>query len=67
MAEDYVRHTRMFFNRRDLDLASASPGNFAVTPPDGMRVDLRRHYEAMSGTVFGPVPNVTRWLRPSQS
>jgi hypothetical protein len=58
MAEDCVRHAQMFFNRPDLDLASASPGSFALTPHDGMLVDLRRDYEAMSGMVFGPIPNV---------
>jgi hypothetical protein len=58
MAEDCVRHARMFFNRPDLDLASATPGSFALTPHDGMLADLRRDYEAMSGMVFGPIPNV---------
>jgi len=58
MAEDCVRHARMFFNRPDLDLASATPGSFALTPHDGMLTDLRRDYEAMSGMVFGPIPSV---------
>jgi hypothetical protein len=58
MAEDCVRHARMFFNRPDLDLASAVPGSFALTPHDGMLSDLRRDYEAMSGMVFGPIPTV---------
>ncbi len=58
MAEDCVRHARMFFNRPGLDLASATPGSFALTPHDGMIADLRRDYEAMSGMVFGPIPNV---------
>ena len=58
MAEDCVRHARMFFNRPDLDLASAVPGSFALTPHDGMLAVLRRDYEAMSGMVFGPIPNV---------
>src|SRR5271170_960957 len=58
MAEDCVRHARMFFNRPDLDLDSAIPGSFALTPHDGMLSDLRRDYEAMSGMVFGPVPSV---------
>ena len=58
MAEDCVRHARMFFNRPDLDLASAVPGSFALTPHDGMLADLRRDYEAMSGMVFGPIPAV---------
>jgi hypothetical protein len=58
MAEDCVRHARMFFNRPDLDLASAVPGSFALTPHDGMLADLRGDYEAMSGMVFGPIPTV---------
>jgi hypothetical protein len=48
----------MFFNRPDLDLVSAVPGSFALTPHDGMLADLRRDYEAMSGMVFGPIPTV---------
>jgi hypothetical protein len=58
MAEDCVRHARMFFNRPDLDLATASPGSFALTPHGGMLDDLRRDYEAMSGMIFGPIPAV---------
>jgi hypothetical protein len=58
MAEDCVRHARMFFNRTDLDLASAVLGSFALTPHDGMLADLRRDYEAMSGMVFGAIPSV---------
>jgi hypothetical protein len=58
MAKDCARHARMFFNRLDLDLASAVPGSFALTPHDEMLADLRRDYEAMSGMVFGPIPQV---------
>lgn len=58
MAQDCVRHARMFFNRPDLDLTSAVPGSFALTPHDEMLADLRRDYEAMSGMVFGPIPTV---------
>ena len=58
MAEDCVRHARMFFNRPDLDLASAVPGSFALTPHDGMLADLRRDYAAMSGMIFGSIPDV---------
>jgi hypothetical protein len=58
MAEDCVHHARMFFNRPDLDLASATLGSFALTPHDGMLAALRRDHEAMSGVVFGPIPNV---------
>ena len=58
MAEDCVRDARMFFNRPDLDLASAVPSSFSPTPHDGMLADLRRDYEAMPGMVFGPIPTV---------
>jgi hypothetical protein len=58
MAEDCVRHARMFFSRPDFDLASAVPGSFVLTPHDGMLADLRRDYEAMSGMVFGTIPNM---------
>jgi hypothetical protein len=58
MAEDCVHHARMLFNRPDLDLASAVPGSFALTPHDGMLADLRRDYAAMSGMIFGPIPDV---------
>jgi hypothetical protein len=58
MGEDCMRHAQMFFNRPDLDLASAIPGSFALIPHDGMLSDLRRDYEAMSGMVFGPIPTV---------
>ena len=58
MAEDCVRHARMFFNRPDLDLASAIPGRFALIPHDGMLADLRGDYEAMSGMIFGKIPNI---------
>jgi len=58
MALDCVRHARMFFNRPDLDLASAVPGSFALTPHYGMLTDLQQDYEAMSGMVFGSIPDV---------
>src|SRR6185437_10176788 len=58
MAESCLRHARMFFNRTDLDLASAVPGSFALVPQGGMLADLQRDYEAMAGMIFGPVPAV---------
>ena len=58
MAEDCVRHARMFFNRPDLDLVSAVPGSFALTPHDGMLANLSRDYEAMSDMIFGTIPTV---------
>lgn len=56
MSVDCVRHARMFFNRPDLDLATAVVGTFALAPHDGMIVDLRRDYAAMSTMIFGKVP-----------
>lgn len=58
MAGDCVRHARMFFNRPDLDLVSAVPGSFALTPRNGMLADLERDYAAMSGMIFGSIPKV---------
>jgi hypothetical protein len=56
MAEDCVRHARMFFNRPDLDLATAAPGTFALVPNAGMLANLRNDYAAMAGMIFGEVP-----------
>lgn len=56
MAQDCVRHAKMFFNRPDFDLASAVPGSFALTPHDEMIATLEKDYEAMSGMIFGTVP-----------
>ena len=56
MAQDCVRHAKMFFNRPDFDLASAIPGSFALSPHDAMTATLERDYEAMSGMIFGTVP-----------
>jgi hypothetical protein len=49
----------MFFNRPDLNLASATPGRFALTPHDEMLDVLRRGYEAMAAMIFGSVPPIT--------
>jgi len=56
MAADCVRHARMFFNRPDLDLATASPGTLALMPHDGMLANLRTDYAAMAGMIFGRIP-----------
>ncbi len=56
MAQDCVRHAKMFFNRPDFDLASAVPGSFALTPHDEMMATLEKDYEAMSGMIFDTVP-----------
>jgi hypothetical protein len=59
LAADCVRHARMFFNRPDLDLATAAPGSFALVPHDGMLENLEQDYEAMVGMIFGEVPTFT--------
>ena len=56
LALDCVRHALMFFNSPDLDLLSARPGTFAITPTAGMVDALRRDYQAMLGMIFGKVP-----------
>ena len=57
MADDCVRHARMFFNRPDFELESATPGRFALIPASGMMDALRRDYERMADMIFGPVPD----------
>lgn len=56
LAVDCIRHARMFFNRPDLDLATAQAGSFALEPHDGMVAELRRDYGAMATMIFGAVP-----------
>jgi len=57
MASDCVRHARMFFNRPDLDLATAQLGSFALLPHHAMLDALRRDYAAMQIMIFGDVPS----------
>lgn len=56
LAADCVRHARMFFNSPDLNLATAIPGSFALSPTRDMAVDLARDYGAMKGMIFGEAP-----------
>ena len=56
LGEDCVAHARMFFNRPDYDLASATRPTFALTPEGAMYDDLRRDYGAMTGMIFGKPP-----------
>ena len=56
MALDCVRHARMFFNRRDFDLATAAPGTFSLVPHNGMLASLKTDYRAMVGMIFGEIP-----------
>ncbi|MBF0563040.1 MAG: nucleotidyl transferase AbiEii/AbiGii toxin family protein [Alphaproteobacteria bacterium] len=54
MAEDCVRHERMFFKRPGQD--TAVPGSFALVPPPAMLSQVRLDYEAMQVMIFGEVP-----------
>lgn len=56
LARGCARHARMFFNSSDLDLATAHPGTFALSPLPAMDAQLRRDYTAMAGMIFGEVP-----------
>jgi Nucleotidyl transferase AbiEii toxin, Type IV TA system len=54
MAEDCLRHERMFFKRAGQD--TAVPGSFALMPPAAMLDQLRLDYAAMAVMIFGEVP-----------
>ena len=56
LGAECVRHARMFFDRPDFDLATATAGSFALTPTSAMRERLERDYENMAGMIFGAVP-----------
>ncbi|MEI9986573.1 MAG: nucleotidyl transferase AbiEii/AbiGii toxin family protein [Aliidongia sp.] len=58
LAADCVRHARMFFNSPDLNLATAAPGSFTLSPNRDMAADLSRDYTAMSGMIFGKAPSL---------
>jgi Nucleotidyl transferase AbiEii toxin, Type IV TA system len=62
LATDCVRHARMFFNSPDLNLATAVPGSFTLTPSRDMAAALRRDYTAMSGMIFGEAPHLNEIL-----
>jgi Nucleotidyl transferase AbiEii toxin, Type IV TA system len=53
---DCVRHTRMFFDRADFDLALAKSGSFAIAPSSGMINGLARDYANTSAMIFGKAP-----------
>ena len=56
LGADCVRHARMFFNRPDMDLASAMPGTFAIEPVDGMVAALKEDYANTTAMIFGTAP-----------
>jgi hypothetical protein len=46
----------MFFNSPDLNLATAAPGSFTLSPNRDMATELTRDYAAMAGMIFGKAP-----------
>lgn len=62
LALDCARHALMFFNSTDLDLLHARPGSFAITPTPAMVDALKRDYQAMTGMIFGEVPEFAEVL-----
>lgn len=57
LASDCVRHARMFFDRPDYDLATATQGTFAIAPAAAMIDLLRRDYANTAAMVFGAAPD----------
>ena len=66
LALDCARHALMFFNSTDLDLIHAQPGSFAITPTPEMEDALKRDYQAMSGMIFGEVPDFAEVLEATR-
>jgi hypothetical protein len=62
LATDCVRHARIFFNSTDLNLATAAPGSFTLSPSRPMTADLARDYAAMAGMIFGEAPPLAQIL-----
>jgi hypothetical protein len=56
LGADCVRHSRMFFDRPDFDLASAKEGTWAITPAATMREALERDYANTVPMIFGTSP-----------
>jgi len=56
LAADCARHARLFFGSPAAGLDRAAHGTFTLTPPAAMGEALQRDYVAMSGMIFGPVP-----------
>lgn len=62
LAADCVLHARIFFDRSDYDLASATPGSFAIAPMAGMIEALRRDYSNTAAMIFGTAPTFDQIL-----
>lgn len=53
---DCIEHARIFFNRPDYKLASATAGSFALQPVGNMVRRLSRDYENTRAMIFGDAP-----------
>jgi len=58
LAIDCARHARLFFGSADLGLDTAAPGTFTLAPSLMMRNAIERDYEAMTGMIFGHIPQL---------
>jgi Nucleotidyl transferase AbiEii toxin, Type IV TA system len=67
LAADCVRHARMFFNSPDLNLATAIPVSFTLTPNAEMSRELERDYRAMRGMIFGDPPKFEEILNSARN
>lgn len=56
LGTECVRHARLFFDRPDFDLASATPGTYTLVPHADMADALARDYRDMVGMIFGTPP-----------
>lgn len=63
LALDCAQHAQMFFNSVDSDLKNAIPGSLAIMPTKEMIEGLKRDYQAMSGMIFGEVPEFSDVLQ----
>lgn len=67
LAFDCAQHARLFFGSADLGLDTAIPGTFTLTPSPAMRDALAKDYTAMSGMVFGEIPELDEVLASAES
>lgn len=56
LGADCIEHARIFFNRPDYKLASATAGSFALQPVGNMVSRLSRDYENTRAMIFGDAP-----------
>jgi hypothetical protein len=61
LLEDVIKHGSLAFPRGWMRYDEAAAGNLLISPPDEMLTAIKRDYEAMSGMIFGDVPNFD-WL-----